>query len=63
MMSDEVTAHFDVDGEGLDVTIGWMEEQPDGFSFKLEGRRIGSDEGRQVQSDLSHRRPDRLNRS
>ncbi len=38
MMPEEVTAHFQIEGEGLDVTILSMEEQPDGFSFKLEGR-------------------------
>jgi hypothetical protein len=38
MTPDEVTAHFHVEGDGLDVTIASMEEQPDGFSFKLEGR-------------------------
>lgn len=34
----EVTAHFQIEGEGLDVSVARMEEQPDGFSFKLEGR-------------------------
>lgn len=38
MMPDEVTAHFQVEGEGLDVSIEKMEEQSDGFSFKLKGR-------------------------
>lgn len=38
MQPDEITAHFQVEGDGLDVTIFRMEEQPDGFSFKLEGR-------------------------
>lgn len=38
MMPEEVTAHFQIEGEGLDVTVTAMEEQSDGFSFKLEGR-------------------------
>ncbi len=38
MLPEEVTAHFQVEGEGVDVNIAMMEEQPDGFSFKLEGR-------------------------
>jgi len=43
MLPEEVTAHFQADGEGLDVTISKMEEQPDGFSFKLEGRVASGD--------------------
>ncbi len=37
MQPEEITVHFQVEGDGLDVTILSMEEQPDGFSFKLEG--------------------------
>ena len=37
MLPEEVTAHFHVESEGLDVSIAKMEEQSDGFSFKLEG--------------------------
>jgi hypothetical protein len=35
---DAITAHFHIDGEGVDVSISRMEEQADGFSFELEGR-------------------------
>lgn len=34
-LPEEVTAHFQI--EGVDVSVAKMEEQPDGFSFKLEG--------------------------
>jgi hypothetical protein len=37
MMPEELTARFDIEGEGLDVAISKMEELPDGFSFELEG--------------------------
>ena len=51
MLPDEVTAHFEVDGEGLDVAITRMEEQQDGFSFKLEGRiASGSMKGAQYRA-------------
>ncbi len=38
MLPDELTAHFEIEGDALDATITWMEEQADGFSFKLQGR-------------------------
>ncbi len=38
MLPEEVTAHFQIEDEGVDVSVAKMEEQPDGFSFKLEGR-------------------------
>lgn len=55
MLPEVVTAHFQIEGEGLDVTIAKMEEQPDGFSFKLEGRVAsgamkGSNSGRSTAS-------------
>lgn len=51
MMPDEVVAHFQIEGEGLDVTIGQIEEQPDGFSFTLEGRiASGSMKGSQFRA-------------
>jgi hypothetical protein len=38
MLPTEISAHFQLEGEGIDVWIAKMEEQSDGFSFKLEGR-------------------------
>jgi hypothetical protein len=39
-MPEKITAHFEVEGDVLEASISRMDEQPDGFSFELEGRVV-----------------------